>query len=158
MKKIFKYVLLVSIAGYIFINIIIYSFAYLYSHGAGGEGKIKEYEFKMTMEDFQKNIRLLCSELKCYSYKEKVDNVGYKMTLTTIQIVENSKKIIYYLESQDLSDGNDKKTTVYLIYINGKKNDDFGLFSLERYKNVKLFEKVIIEPLSKKYKRSVVKN
>lgn len=153
MKKTFKYILLMLFIGYILFNLIIYSFAFLYSNGAGGIGKIREYEFRITADDFQKELKLICYKSKNFSYKDTVVDDGYKRTMITIQIVKNYEKIIYFLELQDSSDQEKRRAVLYLINLDGRKNDDFGWLSMEKYKKIKLFEESIVKPLSEKYKR-----
>lgn len=153
MNKIFKYFLLTIVIGYVLVNLIIYSFTYLYSHGAGGAGKIKEYEFKTTANDFKKELKLICDKSEYISFKDTIENEGYDKTLITIQIEKKLEKIIYFAELQELSEKDNRHVTLYLVYINGQKNDDFSWFSLEKYKKLKLFEREVIEPLSSKYEK-----
>lgn len=155
MARIIKYIgIVIIVSSVIYITPILF-FGFLYSHGAGSPGKIKSYEFKTIPKDLRKELKKICDESKQLSYMDTLEDKstnGYEEILTKIRLVENSKVIVY--ESK-LNGFSDEKNGVFfmLIYINNMSNDDFGWFSWERHRRVKLFEEKIIEPLSKKFER-----
>lgn len=80
-------------------------------------------------------------------------NKLYDNLLIRIQIKnKKTSEMITYTTSFSES-YNQNHSRFNLIYINGKSDDDFWWFSIEKYKKVKLFEEAIIEPLSKKIER-----
>lgn len=133
----------------IVISIFVYwlSFAILYSYGAGGQGRIKNYQFGISTSIIKNEIFSICNKKSSISCKDSISDLGggYKQKLIIIKIERNSFII------KD-AEGGDLYTSYNLISINGKIDDDFGWFSLEKQRQVKLFEKEIIEPLAKKYK------
>jgi hypothetical protein len=133
----------------IVISIFVYwlSFAILYSYGAGGQGRINNYQFEISTSIIKNEIFSICNKKSSISCKDSISDLGggYKQKLIVIKIEKDSFII------KD-AEGGDLYTSYNLISINGKIKDDFGWFSFEKHKKVKLFEKEIIEPLSKKYK------
>ena len=123
------------------------SFAILYSYGAGSQGRIKNYQFGISTSIIKNEIFSICNKKSSISCKDSISDLGggYKQKLIIIKIEKDSFII------KD-GEGGDLYTSYNLISINGKSEDDFGWFSFEKHKKVKLFEKEIIEPLSKKYK------
>ena len=122
-------------------------FAILYFYGAGGQGRIKNYQFGISTSIIKNEIFSICNKKSSISCKDSISDLGggYKQKLIVIKIEKDSFII------KD-AEGGDLYTSYNLISINGKIDDDFGWFSFEKHKNIKLFEKEIIEPLSKKYK------
>ncbi len=158
--KIIKYIVFTIIVGWLLflLGIMILGGYYVGDHGIG---KIEEYFFKSSNIDLK-------NEIKRTSVKSKLiikDSIitpweGYNNILSTIKIKNKNTSetityVIAYYGNFDESFYNTNKTDCgfFLIYINGKTNDDFGWFSWEKYKKVKLFEETIIEPLSDKYER-----
>lgn len=123
------------------------SFAILYSYGAGGQGRIKNYQFGISTNIIKNEIFSICNKKSSISCKDSISDLGggYKQKIIIIKIEKDSFII------KD-AEGGDLYTSYNLISINGKSDDDFGWFSIEKYKKVKLFEKEIMEPLAKKYK------
>lgn len=134
----------------IVISIFVYwlSFAILYSYGAGGQGRIKNYQFGISTSIIKNEIFSICNKKSNIGCKDSISDLGggYKQKLIIIKIEKDSFII------KD-AEGGDLYTSYNLISINGKIDADFGWFSIEKYKKVKLFEKEIIEPLSKKFER-----
>ncbi|OXB04645.1 hypothetical protein [Flavobacterium pectinovorum] len=156
MKKILKYLLIILVSLCILYNLIIFGLTYLYFHrpDPSGSDEIKEYEFKTTTSNLKKEFKMICDKSSHLSYKDSVyyqnENTG---NANTIQITKEGEKLVYFLTLNEKLDDKNLHATFFLYYINGKSEDDFGWFSFEKHKKVKLFEKEIIEPLSKKYKK-----
>jgi len=127
-------------------------FAILFSYGAGsGEtGLIKAYEYKGEVKDI-KTIFDRTFDKRIIHIHDSIVDGDYRGTFDKRLLIINSEKsnMQYIIELPH----NQASFYFYLIYINGKSNDDFGWLSIEKYNNVKLFEKEIIEPLAKKYER-----
>jgi len=145
--KIIKWI---AVLGCIALSMIVLywlSFAILYSYGAGSQGRIKNYQFGISTSIIKNEIFSICNKKSSISCKDSISDLGggYKQKLIIIKIEKDSFII------KD-GEGGDLYTSYNLISINGKSEDDFGWFSFEKHKKVKLFEKEIIEPLSKKYK------
>lgn len=123
-------------------------FAILFSYGSGGSGKIKNYQFEMSSSTFKNEIISLSHKISDLSCKDSINDMGggYKQKMLIIII----KKDIFIIKD---AEGGDFYTSFNLISINGMTDKDFGWLSIEKHQKVKLFEKVIIEPISKKYKR-----
>lgn len=118
-----------------------------YYIGSYGTGKINIYEFETKKENLQYELNNMCNNLKNISCKDSINYIG--RTDKKSLVIKIDEKSTYILKLS----GNDNYSSFHLIYINGNTDDDFGLFSLEKYKKIKLFEETIIEPLSKKFKR-----
>jgi hypothetical protein len=152
MNKVLKYLMISFLAIVIIYNLLIFGLGYLYSHGAGGLEKIEGYEFKTTTENFEKELKSICNKSKNLSFKDTIENEGYAKITMKIQIIDGDKKINYIGKLWNMSDENLSYTSFYLYHIDNKTNDDFSWFSIEKYKKIKLFEKEILEPISRKYK------
>ncbi|CAI2768809.1 hypothetical protein [Flavobacterium collinsii] len=132
--------------------IILYwiGFAFLYSYGAGsgGTGKIKNYKFKahakISINEFRKNFE----GQNIIIYDTIVKSSAFDRENVIIYLEKEKMRYIISFPSED-----GDFSSFMLIKINGQINDDFGWFSLDKYRKVKLFEDDIIEPLSKKYER-----
>ncbi|WP_264536683.1 hypothetical protein [Flavobacterium sp. N1736] len=144
MRKIINYSILTLIAGSFIFYLSLY-FIGGYYVGSYGSGKIRIYQFETKKENLEQALNSICNDSKNISCKDSINYIGrtYKKSL----IIKLNDKPVYILKLS----GDSVYSDLHLIYINGKKNDDFGWFSIEKYKKVKLFEKEIIEPLSKKY-------
>ncbi|WP_282143465.1 hypothetical protein [Cellulophaga baltica] len=125
-------------------------FIFSYGAGSGGTGLIKSYEFNLKTKNIKMEFDKTFDKNKIHLRDSVVDN-SYRGFFNESLIIINLKK--YNMEYIVESPIGSESLYFYLIYINGKKNDDFGWFSLEKYKAIKLFEQEIIDPLSKKYKR-----
>ncbi|MBF7093172.1 hypothetical protein IUY40_16695 [Flavobacterium sp. ALJ2] len=152
MKKILNYLIITLITVCVLYNLIMFGFTYFYFHGTpSSPSKIEKYEFNTTAINLKKEFKTICDKSKYLSYKDSVDydnvNTG---NVNTIQITKKGEKLTYFLRLNEVSDNKNKCVKLYLYYINGKGNDSFGWFSLEKYRKVKLFEETIITPLSKK--------
>ncbi|MFB9057206.1 hypothetical protein ACFFU9_10680 [Mariniflexile ostreae] len=141
----------------VFTAIIIVAFhwiglIFIFSHGAGsgGTGLIKSYKFNLKTKNIKTEFDKTFDKNKIHFRDSVVDN-SYRGFFNESLIIINLKKhnMEYIVESPIGSDS----LYFYLIYINGKIDDDFGWFFYDKYKAIKLFEKEIIEPLSEKYKR-----
>lgn len=146
MRKIIKYILLM----FVFMSIIFYTSIYIlgsYYIGSYGSGNIKIYEFDTKKDNLEKELNRICNVSKNISCTDSINYIGrtYKKQL----VIKLKSKPIYIIKLS----GEANYSDLHLIYINGKSSDDFGWFSIEKYKKVKLFEDIIIKPLSKKYKR-----
>lgn len=134
-------------------------FAILFSYGAGNsmEEKIEMYEFNTTVENFKDELQMISNKSIYLSYQVSVygDNSG---NANTIRIFTDGQKLTYFLKLNERQDDKDIPVKLNLYFINGKGKDDFGWFSNEKYKKVKLFEETIIDPLSKKFERIEVKD
>ena len=156
MKKILNYILIIIISLSLLYNLMMFSLTYFYFHrsGGGGSNEIKEYEFKTTTFNLKKEFKVICDKSTYLSYN---DSAYYSHSIdvnaNTIQITKEGEKLVYFLILNEKADDKNPHIEFSLYYINGKSNDDFGWFSIEKYNNVKLFEKEIIEPLAKKYER-----
>lgn len=150
-RKIISYILVILVL-VSFIFYLSLCFIGAYYVGSYGSGKIKIYEFETKKENLEKELNRICNNSKNISCKDSVNYIGrtYKKSL----IIRLNSKPVYILKLSGDTDYSD----LHLIYINGKSNDDFGWFSIEKYNNIKLFEKEIIEPLSKKYERLEIEN
>lgn len=160
MARIIRYIgIVVTISFVIYITPILF-FGFLYSHGAGGPGKIERYEFKTANENVDKSLKTINCKAYIISIKDialgdSLDskNKIYDNLLMRIQI-KNKKTSEIITDTTSFSESyNQNHSRFNLIYINGKSDDDFWWFSIEKYKKVKLFEEAIIEPLSKKIER-----
>lgn len=144
-KKYISYILVILALGSFIFYLSLY-FIGGYYVGNYGSGKIKIYEFETKKENLEKELNRFCSVSKNISCKDSINYIGrtYKKSL----VIKLNYQPIYILKLS----GEANYSDLHLIYINGKSNDDFGWFSIEKYKKVKLFEKEIMEPLAKKYK------
>ncbi|OXB04647.1 hypothetical protein [Flavobacterium pectinovorum] len=149
--KVIKWLAILSFTSISIVVLYWVGFALLFSYGAGGPKRIEAYDFKTTEKNLRKELTTICSNSNYLSYKDTIDDNGFTKTLVTIQITEESNKTVYDLRLWNM--GSDEITSFYLYYINSRSSDYFGWFSFEKYKKVKLFEKEIIEPLSKKFER-----
>jgi len=150
--KIFKWIIGTLIGLYVLVNLAIVIFAGAYV-GNNGTGKIKFYDFKIDSLELRKEINALKSELKI---KDLKDSISYNETVFSFNIEdkEASEDINYTLSYYtSVNYNSDIHTSIYLIYINEKRNKDFSWFSLEKYRAIKLLEKTVIKPLSEKYKK-----
>jgi hypothetical protein len=155
-KNIFK-ILAICVLIYFIIQLIyFFGFALMFSYGAGSgsEGAIESYDFKIDSISFSKEWKHIARENKEIEIKEDSISKGEYISHTSVLFINIKKtnhfKMCYYHTS------NEKKepiTVTYLVRINNKTNDDFGWFSIEKYKGKKLFEETIVAPLSKKYER-----
>ena len=156
--KIVKYVLITISTGYLLFSLSIMIIGGYYV-GSNESWLIKRYKFdtnNITLHNSLKGINSLDNNIIIKDILIKSDSKDKNDlydTLTRIQIKnkktsEMTNYTTCYSESysQNLCRFN-------LIYINGKTNDDFGWFSWEKYKAVKLFEESIIDPLSKKHEK-----
>ncbi|WP_264536684.1 hypothetical protein [Flavobacterium sp. N1736] len=150
--KIIKWLAILSFTAISIVVLYWVGFAILFSYGAGsgGTGLIKVYEFKGEVNDM-KAIFDQTLDKKTIHIRDSIVDGDYRGTFDKRLLIINSDKsnMQYIIELPH----NEGSFYFYLIYINGKINDDFGWFSIEKYNNIKLFEKEIIEPLSQKFKR-----
>jgi hypothetical protein len=144
-KKYISYILVTLVLGSFIFYLSLY-FIGGYYVGSYGSGKIEIYEFATKKENLEKELNRICSVSKNISCKDSINYIGrtYKKSL----VIKLNSQPIYILKLS----GEANYSDLHLIYIDGKSNEDFGWFSIGKYKKVKLFEKEIIEPLSKKYK------
>ena len=149
--KVIKWLAILSFTSISIVVLYWVGFALLFSYGAGGPKRIEAYDFKTTEKNLRKELTTICSNSNYLSYKDTIDNNGFTKTLVTIQITEENNKTVYDLRLWNM--GSDEITSFYLYYINSRSSDYFGWFSFEKHKKVKLFEKEIIELLSKKFER-----
>ena len=150
--KIIKWLVILSFTTLSIVVLYWIGFAILFSYGAGSEGtgSFKRYEFKGNVADvkevFEKTFdkeNIIIRDSIIYGNHEKTIDEH----LIIINLKENNTEYIIDFPN------NNNDFYFYLIYINGKINDDFGWFSIEKYKKIKLFEKAIIEPMSEKFVR-----
>ncbi|CAA9196006.1 hypothetical protein [Flavobacterium collinsii] len=132
--------------------IILYwiGFAFLYSYGAGsgGTGKIKNYKFEAHAKISINEFRKIFEGQNIIIYDTIVKSSAFERENVIIYLEKEKTRYIISFPSED-----GDFSSFMLIKINGQINDDFGWFSLDKYRKVKLFEDDIIEPLSKKYER-----
>lgn len=150
--KIIKWLVILSFTALSIIIVYWVSFAILFSYGAasGGTGSFERYEFKGNAGDvkevfektFDKENIIIRDSIIDKNHDKTIDE-----HLIIINLKENNTEYIIDFPN------NNNDFYFYLIYINGKTNDDFEWFSFEKYKKIKLFEENVIEPLSKKFER-----
>ena len=125
-------------------------FIFSYGAGSGGTGRIKSYEFNSKIDNIKTEFEKTFDKNVIHLRDSVVDNSSRGTINENLIIINLKKNNMEYIIKTHISRDN---FYFYLIYINGNINDDFGWFSLEKYKAIKLFEQEIIDPLSKKYKR-----
>lgn len=150
--KIIKLVVILSFTAFIIVVLYWSGFAMLFSYGAGsgGTGSFERYEFKGNVVNVKEVFEKTFDKENIIIRDSIIDENQNKTSdehLVIINLKENNTEYIIDFPN------NNNDFYFYLIYINGKINDDFGWFSIEKYEKIKLFEKSIINPLSKKYKR-----
>lgn len=151
-RKIVKYLMIIFIIGYIFNKLLFYGLIYIYFHrtGPSDPDEMKEYAFNTTVENLKNELQKVSNKSIYISYQ---DSVYGRSKINTVRIFKDGEKLTYYLEVDERE--YDKlvpvKLTLYLI--NGKTEDDFGWFSKEKARKVKLFEDNIVDPLSKKFEK-----
>ena len=152
--KIFK-ILAIGVLIFLTIQIIYFFwFALIFSYGSGSgtEVAIESYYFKIDSVSFRKEWKSL--SVKAVKIKDSIwkrdDSFDQYILFINIKKSNNFKMYYYYTRNEN----NESITVIHLVRINSKTNDDFGWLSWEKYKEVKLFEKSIIDPLSNKYERT----
>ncbi len=167
MKKILKYLIIGFFIVIMLYELFMFFFVSLYFQSSGETGKIENYKFELSDMALWRYYYKIDKESKMISIHDSIkftqwgsyDGMHYyKDNLTIIKIKDGKtfKETVYILSYPGEINISDKKKLnggFFLIYINGKTNDDFGWFSWEKHKKVKLFEETIIEPLSDKYER-----
>ncbi|MBF7092635.1 hypothetical protein IUY40_13950 [Flavobacterium sp. ALJ2] len=150
--KIIKWIAILSFTVLSIVILYWVGFAILFSYGAGsgGTGSFERYEFKgnganakkVFEKTFEKEDIIIRDSVIDENHDRTIDE-----HLIIINLKENNTEYIIDFPN------NNNDFYFYLIYIDGKINDDFGWFSFEKHKKLKAFEEVIIKPLSKKFKR-----
>lgn len=143
--------MVIVVSGYILNKILFFGLIYFYFHGSvSPPSKMKVYEFNTSIIKIKNELKTISHKSIYLSYK---DSVFGDSKINTIRIFKNGEQLTYYLELDEERNGKDLPVKLNLYFINGKGNDDFSWFSIEKYKKVKLFEDNIIDPLSKQFER-----
>jgi len=151
MRKILKYLMIIFISGYIFNKLLFFGLTYLYFHGSvSPPSKMKVYEFNTSVMKFKNELKIISDKSIYLVYK---DSIFEESKINTIRMFKNGEKLTYYLEVNEKRNDKDKLVELSLYFINGKGKNDFGWFSNEKNRQIKLFEENIIEPLSKKFEK-----
>jgi len=150
--KIFKWIIGTLIGFYILFNLIVIIVAAAF-FGNNGTGKIEYYEFEMDSIMLKKELNLLQAKNEVKTLKDSIGEYERYFNFS-IEDKKSLDDINYTLSYRSkITDQPTTSLPFYLIYVNGKINDDFYWFSLEKYRAIKLLEKTVIKPLSEKYKK-----
>lgn len=150
--KIIKWLAILSFTAISIVVLYWVGFALLFSYGAGagGAGRITAYKFKGEVNDI-KAVFDKTFDKRTIHIRDSIVDGDYRGAFDTrLLIIDSDKSNMQYIIKLPPSEGS---FYFYLIYINGKINDDFGWFSIEKYRGINLFESEIIDPLSKKFER-----
>lgn len=143
--------MIIFISGYIFNKLLFFGLTYLYFHGSSNPpSKMKGYEFNASIIKFKNELKAISDKSIYLVYK---DSIFEESKINTIRMFKNGEKLTYYLEVNEKRNDKDKLVELSLYFINGKGKNDFGWFSNEKNRQIKLFEENIIEPLSKKFEK-----
>lgn len=148
--KVIKWLMVLSFTTIIIVVLYWVGFAILFSYGAGsgGTGVIKYYEFKsnekISINKFRNNFDK--QNIAIYDTIDKSGAFNRQSVIIYLRKDQVKYMIVFPATEGDFS-------SFMLTRINGKTNDDFGWFSIEKYKKIRLFEESVIEPLSKKFER-----
>jgi hypothetical protein len=151
--KIFK-ILAIGVLMFFTIQLIYFFwFAFIFSYGSGSgtEVAIESYYFKIDSVSFRKEWKSL--SVKSVKIKDSIwkREDSFDQYILFINIKKSNHFKMYYYHTRN--ENNEPITVTHLVRVNNKTNDDFGWISWEKYKEVKLFKKSIINPISNKYKR-----